>query len=106
MSRYAFPAFRNILRRTCAYNVSALVSTFRSDVDDVVGTLYDIEVMFDDENGVASFDELVERVEQASDVVEMKSCCRLVEDEEGRGLLFLTNEVRQFHTLVLPSGQC
>ena len=44
----AFLAFRDFLRRTCTHDVTAFMSAVRTEVYDMVGTLYDIEVVLDD----------------------------------------------------------
>jgi hypothetical protein len=49
----------------------------------VVGALDDVEVVLDDEHGVALVDEAVEDVQELLDVAEVEAGGRLVEDEEG-----------------------
>lgn len=44
----AFLAFRDLLRRTCTHDVTAFMSAVWTEVYDMVGTLYDIEVVLDD----------------------------------------------------------
>ena len=71
----------------------------------MIGTLDDLHVMFDDEDGMTPFDEGVESLKQSLDIVEVQTCCRLVEDKQGGLLLLLTDEVGEFHTLVLTAGE-
>ena len=52
------------------------------EVDDPVGGLDHVEVVLDDDDRVARFDELVEHVEELRDVVEVQARRRLVEDVE------------------------
>ena len=54
----------------------------------MVGTFYDIHVVFDDDERVAAQDEGVESRQQAFDVMEMQSRGRFVEDEQGRVCLY------------------
>ena len=84
-------------------HVAALRASFRTEVDDVVGTFYDIHVVFDDDERVAAQDEGVESRQQAFDVMEMQSRGRFVEDENGRFHLFHAEIVGQFHALVLAA---
>ena len=71
----------------------------------MVGTFDDFHIVFDDEDAVAAFYQSIEGVQQALDVVEVQARCRLVEDEEGRLLFLLSDEVGQFYTLVLTTGE-
>ena len=58
---------------------------FGADVDDVVGDLDHVEVVFDDDDRIAAVDEFVEHVEQQADVLEMEPRRRFVEDVERTG---------------------
>ena len=87
------------------YEVATFVTAFWSEVDDVVGTFDDIHVMLDDEDGVASFNECIEGIEESFDVVEMQTSGRLIEDEEGRLLFLLADEISQLDTLVLTTRE-
>lgn len=55
---------------------------FGADVDDVVGDLNHVEVVFDDDDRIAAVDEFVQHVEQQADVLEMEPRRRFVEDVE------------------------
>ena len=48
-----------------------------TEVDDPVGALYDIEVVLDDEHGVARGDQAIEHQQQALDVVKVQARSRL-----------------------------
>ena len=98
--------FGHLLRCSAAYEVSSAVSTFRTKVDDVVGTFYQIHVVFYHNQTMAFFNERIESLEQFFYVVEVQTGGRLVEDEQRRVLSFLSDEVSKFHTLVLTSGKC
>ena len=97
----AFLAGRHFLRCSGAYQRSSSVAAVRSQVDDMVSTFNDLHVMLDDYDGVSAFYQRVESVQQAADIVKVQSRGRLVKDEEGRLLSFLSDEIGQFHTLVL-----
>ena len=71
----------------------------------MVGTLDDIHVVLDDENGVTTLYEGIEGLKQSVDVVEVQSRGGFVEDEEGRLLTFLTDEVGQLDALVLTTRE-
>ena len=62
---------------------TATVAAVGSEVDDVVGNFDDVEIMLDDDDGVALLDETVENGDEFGNVVGVKSCRRLVEDIDG-----------------------
>ncbi len=72
---------------------STFVATFRAEVDDMVGTFHHIKIMLDDQYRMPTEDECIECGKQSFDVMEMQACGRLVENEKGRGLPFLTDEI-------------
>ena len=102
-ARIAVRAGRYFVRCAAHDHVAALRASFRTEVDDVVGTFYDIHVVFDDDERVAAQDEGVESRQQAFDVMEMQPRGRFVEDENGRFHLFHAEIVGQFHALVLAA---
>ena len=59
----------------------------------MVGTLDDIHVMLDDDNGVSAADQGIEGFQQLLDVVEMQTGSRLVEYEDGRGRFLDAEEI-------------
>ena len=71
----------------------------------MVGTFDDFHIVLDDEDAVAAFYQRVEGMQQALDVVEVQTRRGLVEDEEGRLLFLLSDEVGQLYTLVLTAGE-
>ena len=96
----------NLLWCSCANHFTTTVATFRSHVDDVVGTLNNIHVMFDDEDGMATFYEGVKGLQQTINVVEMQTRGGFVEDKEGGGLTLLSNEVGELDALVFTTREC
>ena len=63
--------------------LAAAIATFRADINDPVGGLDDIKVMFDHDNRVALIDQGMKNLEQFADIVEMKACGRLIKDIDG-----------------------
>ena len=59
-----------------------LFAAFGTEIDDPVGDLDHVEVVLDDHQRVAGFEQLAERGEQLGDVVEVQAGGRLVEDVE------------------------
>ena len=77
----AFLACCHLFRRSNADDITALVSAVRSKINDVVGTLNHLQIMFNNDNAVATFNKGIEGIEQSSYVVEVQACSWLVEDE-------------------------
>ena len=51
--------------------LSALPATFWPHVDDMVGQFDDIQIVFDDDDGIASVNQFLENVHEDSDVLEV-----------------------------------
>ena len=86
-----------------ADDVTTFLATFRTNVDDVVGTLDDIHVVLNDENRVTTLNEGVEGMQQTLNVVEMKSCGWLVEDEKCFILFLQRDVIGKLDTLILTA---
>ena len=96
-------ALHHFLWRTGNNQVATLVTSFRTEVDDIVGAFDDIKIMLDDNQRVPSLNECIESMKQSLDIMEVQTGGRLVEDEEGRFLIFLTDEEGKFDTLVFST---
>ena len=101
----AFITTTHLLGSANGNDIAASFSSIRTYVDDVVGTLYDIQVVLDDDDGVPARDEGIERLKEFLDVVEMKTGGGFVEDEHGGNYLLLTYEIGEFDALVFSSGE-
>lgn len=64
-------------------DLAAVLAAFGTHVDDPVGRFNDMEIVLDDNHGVAAVDEFAEDFEEAVDVVGVEASGRLVEDVEG-----------------------
>jgi hypothetical protein len=65
------------------YDLAAAAAALRAHVDDPVGRFDDVQVVLDDEEGAAAFDEFAEGCEEFGYVVEVEAGGGLVEDVEG-----------------------
>src|SRR5690606_3163897 len=80
---FSFLLFHSLrLPASPAPRASRLPRRLRPQVDDPVGTLDDIEVVLDDQDGVAQIDEAVNDGQQLADVVKVQPGGRLVQDVE------------------------
>ena len=81
------------------------MSAFGTHVDDVVGKLDDVEVVLDDDDGVALVDESVEHLHEGADVLEVEAGGGFVEDVEGLACVFLSEFGGEFHALAFSAGE-
>lgn len=61
-ARMATRALRDVVRGSCDEDFAAADTAFGTDIDQVVGDLDDVEVMFDDDNRVAAVDQFVQHL--------------------------------------------
>ena len=73
-----FPAFHDFFRGAGCNNGPSAVAALRSDVDNVICCLYDIEVVFDDDNGISAIGQAVQDVNKLVDICKMKPCGGLI----------------------------
>src|SRR5205085_6387623 len=95
----------DFFRRARCDDRSAATTAFRSEVDDMIRRLHDVEVVLDDEHGIARIDEPRENAEQQLDVGEMKPGRRLVEDVERTARRAPRELASELDALRLPAGQ-
>src|SRR5437879_11617232 len=93
------------LGRTLGDDAAAAFAAFGAEVDNPVGLLDDVEVVLDDQHGVAEVDEPLQNVEKFSYVIEVQSCGGLVEDVERAAGLALGEFARQLDALGLAAGK-
>ena len=77
------PALGDFFWRTCGDQHPSLIAPLWPQVDEVIRSLDDIHVVFDDDHGVAGIDEALEHGEQAFNVGQVQAGGWLVEDVEG-----------------------
>jgi peptide chain release factor 3 len=87
--------------RRCGRRLAAL----GAEVDQPVGGLDDVEVVLDDDDGVAVVAQAVQHLEQHLDVLEVQAGGRLVEDVERAAGVALGQFQRQLDALRLAAGQ-
>lgn len=103
---YGVGVLCHLFGRTCGYEVSAEVAAVFAEVDYMVCLPYDIEIVFDDDDGVSLGYDGIDGVHKGFYVVCMQSRRRLVEDEKLWAEVFLYEERGKFDALVLASRQC
>src|SRR5690606_15125466 len=96
---------RDRLRRARRDHAAAGVAAGRAEIDDVVGALYDVEVVLDDDHGVSGVHELLEDLEQPAHVLEVQARRRLVEHVQSAAGLRARELARELDTLRLAAAQ-
>ena len=80
LARKRFFHARHLLRRALRDHAAAIVAAFGPEIDDPVGLLDYVEMVLDDQHGIAERDEAVEHVEKFFYVVEVQAGRGLVEN--------------------------
>ncbi len=93
------------LGRALGDDAAATLAAFGAEVDDPVSLLDDVEVVLDDEHGVAEIDEALQDVEELSDVIEVQTGGGLVEDVERAAGLALGKLASQLDALGFAAGK-
>jgi hypothetical protein len=70
-------------------DASTTFAALGAEIEDVVGVADDVEVVLDDDDGVAEVSEAVQDFEELADVVEVEAGGGLVEEVEGASCLAL-----------------
>ncbi len=98
--------FGNLFGGASSDDLSAVDSCCGAEIDEVIGALDDVEVVFNDEEGVSAVDEALEDDEQAFDVSEVEPRGRFVEDEESTLVVLLSaEELAEFEALGFAAGE-
>src|SRR5258706_5423233 len=96
---------RHLLGSARRDNLPALVPALGAQIDQPVRGFDDVKIVFDDQQRSAALQQLAERAEELSDVVEMQTCRRFVENVEDT-LIVGAAEVRcQLQALRFPAGK-
>ena len=86
-------------------DAAAAFAAFGAEVDDPVGVADDVEVVLDDDDGVAEVGEAVQDFEQLADVVEVEAGGGLVEEIERAAGLALGELAGELHALGFAAGE-
>jgi hypothetical protein len=94
-----------VLRGSDRENFPAAGSALRAEVDEPIGRLDHVEVVLDDDDGVALVDETVQNEQELAHVFEVQSRCRLVENIDASTHRSLLQLGRELDALRLSPGQ-
>lgn len=98
-------ATAHLLRRTRHQNTATTSAPFRAQINDPVRGFDDVQVVLDDDDGVAPIPQLVQYLEQLLDIVEVQPRGRFVQDVEGLASVPLGELPRQLDPLRLAARE-
>ena len=86
LTRVALLHCGNLFGASLGHHRSAAVSAFGTHIDDPVGTLDHVQIVFDHNDRVPLIHQTVEDIEQLAHIVEVQASCRLIEHvQRGAG---------------------
>src|SRR5262249_26530839 len=103
MARVRLLDLRHTLGGAQRHDAPASVPTVWTQIDDIIGSFDDIKVMLDDEHGVATVHQAGQNLEQALDVGEVQTGCRLIQNVQGASRAAPAQLAAEFHTLGLTT---
>ena len=75
---------RDLFGRSFGDNQAPLIAGVRAKIDDPIRALDNLEVVLNDQDGMAGFDQALEHHQQHTHVVEVQSGSRFVKEEQYR----------------------
>ena len=94
-----------MFRRAAGDDFAAAAAAFRAEIDDPVRGFDDVQVVFDDDDGVAAVAQAVQHVKQLAHVVEVQAGGWFVQDVEGAAGVAFGEFARQFDPLCFAAGE-
>lgn len=73
----------DLLGRAFRHDFTAAVAAFGTEIDDPIGITNHVEVVFDDQDRIPSFDQTIEHVQQSLNVGEVEAGGGFIEDVHG-----------------------
>ena len=71
---------RHLFRSSCGDDLAALIASFGPQINQPIRRLDDVQIVFDDQQRSAAFQQLSERAEQLRNVIEMQTRRRFVQN--------------------------
>ena len=102
----AFAAPGDVCRGASNQDLTSSAASFRTEIDDMVGGLNNVEIVLDDDDGMAGIDQTVQAVEEFLSIGEMEARGRFVEDvDDVASALQFAQQRGQLNALGLTSGE-
>ena len=71
---------RDLFRHTRGHDPAAVITTAGAEVDDVIGALDHVQVVFDDDERMIPLHQHLKTIQQHADVLKMQASRRLIKD--------------------------
>src|SRR6187431_605728 len=107
MCRDALLAFGNVGRLTCENHIASFITSFRTKINDPIGTSNNIKIVFNNDDRMSLFYQCIERSKQFFYIMKMKTCCGFVKNEKdlsGVGSFSLSQKRCKLYTLCFTTG--
>ena len=98
--------FCNRFRGACRNDFTAIIASFRTEVDDPIGNFHKIHIVLDDKDSVLFFNELLEHFDELVNVVKMQSRSWLIENIERLSSRWARKLFGQFDPLRFTTRKC
>src|SRR5205823_13114990 len=95
----------DLLRRTGPDEIAASFATFRSQIDNPVGALDHLEIVFNNNHRITRVAQLHQHLKQFLNVGELQSCRRLIENVKGAPGCLFSKLCGEFYALGFPTGE-
>src|SRR5262249_35405924 len=105
MARVRLLDLRHTLWGAQRHHAPASVTTVWPQIDDIIGGFDDIQVVLDDEHGVATFHQAGQYLEQGLDISEVQTGRRLIQNIQGASRTAPGQLTAELHTLGLTTRQ-
>ena len=96
----------NLFWCTRTNDLATIFAGLWSDIDEIIGCFDDIEIMFDNDDGMSEIGECVKDLDELSYIVGMEPGGGFVEDEERFGSGCFCDFFGEFHALCFAAGEC
>src|SRR5207253_5566230 len=95
----------DLLRRTSSDEIAASFATFRSQIDDPIGALDHLQIVFNHDHRITRVAQLHQHLQQFLNVGEMQSGRRLIENVKGAPSRLFRKLCSEFYALGFPAGE-
>ena len=83
-SRPGFGTGRNVFRCSGNNEFATIHTGIRPEVDDPVGALHNVEIVFNDDEAVALIDQTLKQLNQQGNVIKMQACGGFIQQKQSR----------------------
>ncbi len=105
LTRVGFFVAGYLFRRALSHDAASRLSAFGTEIDHPIGLFNDVEVVLDDQHGIAEVHQAIQDVHELLHVVEMQAGGGLIEDVKSAAGLAAGQLARQLDPLRFAAGK-